>query len=143
MLDEPDQQFIEGPRRFKPLLTEEGHYRNFQSIADVERARGRLDELVQMVEVFVRTFPGIRESLRKTFNTATVQFAVSGKFEATPVKVAELERLLAKGFKVPAIDVPAAIRPFAERWWNDLREEMEPLAGKSIDPRFVASVHIA
>ena len=143
LLDEPDQPFIEGLRRFKPLLAEEGHYRNFQSIADVERARGRLDELVRMVKVFVAAFPGIRESLRKTFNTATVQFGISGKFEATPVKVAELERLLAKGFKVPAIDVPAAMRPFAERWWNELREELEPLAGKSIDPRFVASVHIA
>src|SRR2546425_2082023 len=90
MLDEGDQQFIEGLRRFKPLLTEEGHYRNFQSITDVERARARLDELVRMVEVFVQSFPLIRESLRKTFNTATVQFAVSGNFEATPVKVNEL-----------------------------------------------------
>jgi hypothetical protein len=142
MLDEPDQQFIEGLRRFKPLLTEEGHFRNFQSIADVERARGRLEELVRMVRVFVAAFAGIRESLRKTFNTATVQFGVSGKFEATPVNVAELEHLLAKGFKIPAIDVPPAIRPFAERWWNELREELEPLAGKPIDPRFIASVHL-
>src|SRR6267378_1462574 len=87
MLDEPDQQFIEGLRRFKPLLTEEGRYRNFQSTADVERARARLDELVRMVEVFVTSFPLIRGSLRKTFNTATVQFAVSGNFEAQAVKV--------------------------------------------------------
>src|SRR5215467_282022 len=45
MLDEPDQQFVEGLRRFKPLFTEEGRYRNFQSVADVERARVRLDGL--------------------------------------------------------------------------------------------------
>src|SRR5438132_10627798 len=65
LLDEPDQPFIEGLRSFKPLLAEEGHYRNFQSIADVERARGRLDELVRMVEVFITSFPVVQESLRK------------------------------------------------------------------------------
>src|SRR5947208_8790593 len=60
MLDEPDEQFIEGLRRFKPLLAENGRYRNFQSIADVERARARLDELARMIEVFVQTFLIIR-----------------------------------------------------------------------------------
>src|SRR5438128_1086191 len=125
MLDETDQQFIEGLRRFKPLLIEEARYRNFQSTADVERARVRLDELVGMVEAFVTSFPVIRESLRKTFNTATVQFAVGGNFEATPVKGADLERFLAKGFELPPIDVPVAIRPFAERWWGELRGEVE------------------
>src|SRR5216684_5462067 len=53
MLDESDQQFIEGLRRFKPLLTEDGPYRNFQSIADVDRGRARLDELARMIEVFI------------------------------------------------------------------------------------------
>jgi Family of unknown function (DUF6178) len=143
MLDESDQQFIEGLRRFKPLVTEEGRYRNFQSTADVERARVRLDELVRMVEAFVASFPSRRESLRKTFNTATVQFAVSGIFEARTVKVADLERFLAKGFELPAIDVPAAIRPFAQRWWEELREELEPLAGKRLDPRFIATVFVS
>lgn len=143
MLDETDQQFIEGLRRFKPLLIDEARYRNFQSTADVERARVRLDELVGMVEAFVTSFPAIRESLRKTFNTATVQFAVGGNFEATPVKGADLERFLAKGFELPPIDVPVAIRPFAERWWGELREELEPLVGKSIDPRFIATLFLS
>src|SRR5436309_613802 len=142
MLDESDQQFIEGLRRFKPLLAENGRYRNFQSIADVERARLRLDELVGMVEVFVQSFPVIRESLARTFNTATVQFAVNGNFTAIPVKVIELERFLSQGMTLPAIDVPAAMRPFAGRWWEELRAELEPLAGKSIDPRFIASIHV-
>jgi hypothetical protein len=142
MLDESDQQFIEGLRRFKPLLMEEGHYRNFQSIADVERARGRLDELVRMVEVFVESFPDIRESLGKTFNTATVQFAVSGKFEAKPLKPSELQAFLAQEFQLPEVDVPAAIRPFANRWWEELREELEPLAGKPIDPRFITTLSL-
>ncbi len=142
MLDESDQQFIEGLRRFKPLLAEDGRYRTFQSMADVERARARLDELVAMVQVFVQSFPIIRESLAKTFNTATVQFALSGKFAAMPVSASELERFLAAGFVVPAIEVPKAVRPFADRWWRELGEELEPLVGKSIDPRFVASIHL-
>ena len=95
-----------------------------------------------MVEVFVQSFPAIRESLAKTFNTATVQFAVNGNFTAIPVKVIELERFLAAGVTLPAIDIPKAIRPFAERWWQELREELEPLAGKSIDPRFIATIHL-
>jgi hypothetical protein len=143
MLDESDQQFIEGLRRFKPLLIDDGRYRNFQSVADVENARARLEELRRMVDVFMSTFPVVAESLRKTFNTATVQFAVSGKFEAIPVKTADLQRILATGFKLPSINVLAAMRPFAERWWNELREELEPLAGKPIDPRFMGGIHLS
>src|SRR5206468_2777343 len=71
MLDEPDQQFVEGLRRFKPLLMEESRYRNFRSVADVERARSRMDQLRDMVQAFMASFPVVRESLRKTFNTAT------------------------------------------------------------------------
>src|SRR5437879_45789 len=142
VLDESDQQFIEGLRRFKPLLAENLRYRNFQSTADVERARARLDELARMIEVFVQTFPIIRESLAKTFNTATVQFAVSGKFEAIPINIRELEQFLSQGMTLPAIDVPAAMRLFAGRWWEELRAEVEPLAGEAIDPRFIASIHV-
>lgn len=141
-LDENDQEFIEALRRFKPLVIGEGRYRNFQSLADVEQARTRLDQLVRMVEVFVATFPVIRDSLRKTFNTATIQFAVSGKFEAVALKTTEIKSFLAGGFKLPDVDVPDAMQPFAERWWTDLREELEPLSGKPIDPRFISSIHI-
>jgi len=142
-LDEIDQQFVEGLRRFKPLIIEDGRYRNFQSITDVEEARVRLEQLARMVEMFVATFPVIPGALRKTFNTATVQFAVAGKFEATPLKAAEIESFLAHGFILPPVSVPAAIQPFAERWWAELREELELLAGKPIDPRFIASVYVA
>ena len=141
-LDENDRQFIEALRRFKPLIAEDGRYRNFESIGDVERARARLDQLVKMVEVFVATFPVAPESLRKTFNTATVQFGVSGRFEAVPLKAGEVEVFLAHGFRLPAIDVPPAIQPFADLWWSELREEFEPLAGKPVDPRFVGSIHV-
>src|SRR5881397_3319295 len=141
-LDEPDREFVEALRRFKPLLVEDGRYRNFQSLADVERARARLQELVRMVEAFVAAFAVIRESLRKTFNTATVQFAISGRFEPAPITAVELELFLTNGFKLPAFDVQAPLRPFAERWWKELRDELEPLVGKPIDPRFVTSVHL-
>jgi hypothetical protein len=141
-LDEDDRQFLEAVRRFKPLLVDEGHYRNFQSLADVGGARVRLQQLRRMVEVFVTTFPGTSESLRKTFNTATVQFAVSGKFEPRPLKAAEVESYLATGFNIPEVGVPAEIKPFAERWWEDIREELEPLVGKPIDPRFIGSIYV-
>src|SRR5436189_5265157 len=48
MLDETDQQYVEAMRRFKPLIVEEGRLRNFQSLADVEQARQRLDQLSRM-----------------------------------------------------------------------------------------------
>jgi hypothetical protein len=142
MLDEAERQFVEALRRFKPLIAENGRFRSFQSLADVERTRARLDQLVRMVEVFVATFPVITESLRKTFNTATLQLGISGTFKPAPVGARELERFLETGFHLPQIDVPRAIAPFAERWWRELREELEPLAGKSIDPKFIASVHM-
>jgi hypothetical protein len=142
MLDEPDQEFIEALRRFKPLVIEDGRYRNFQSMADVEWVRARLEELVRMVEVFVHTFPVIKESFRKTFNTATVQFAVSGKFEPTPLTAAEMNSFLASKFELPHVELSPALEPFAARWWKELQEELQPLVGKSIDPRFVESVHI-
>ena len=141
-LDEDDRQFLEAVRRFKPLLVDEGHYRNFQSLADVGSARSRLQQLRRMVEVFLATFAETSESLRKTFNTATVQFAVSGKFEPKPLKAAEVESYLATGFKIPEVEVPAEIKPFAERWWEDIREEFEPLVGKPIDPRFIGSIYV-
>jgi len=96
-----------------------------------------------MVEVFVSTFPGASQSFRKTFNTATVQFGVNGKFEALPLKPAEVEAFLASGFKLPDLEVPAGIKPFAERWWADIREEFEPLVGKQIDPRFIGTVYMS
>jgi hypothetical protein len=142
MLDEGDQQFVEAIRRFKPLIVEEGRYRNFQSLADVERVRARLAQLVSMVEAFVAAFPVIRGSLRKTFNTAAVQSVLSGRFEPHPVNAADLERFVAGELTRPSVKVPDAIAPFADRWWAELREELEPLAGKPIDPRFIAGLHV-
>src|SRR5215831_14762875 len=141
-LDETDQHFLEAVRRFKPLLVEDSRYRNFQSLADVEGARARLQELRKMVEVFLATFPGASGSFRKTFNTATVQFALSGEFKAGPPTPSEVEAFLSSGFKLPELEIPEAIKPFAERWWKELREELEPLAGKPIDPRFIGSIYV-
>jgi hypothetical protein len=38
---------------------------------------------------------------------------------------------------MPSIELPETLVPFAETWWAELRNELEPLAGKRIDPRFV------
>jgi len=142
MLDETDEQFVEALRRFKPLVIEDGRLRNFQSRADVERSQTRLTQLVRMVEAFVATFPSAPGSLAKTFNTATVHFAVKGTFAAVPLRVEELQHFLAGGFALPQMDVPEAIAPFAERWWGRLKEELEPLAGKPLDRRFIKSIHL-
>jgi hypothetical protein len=142
MLDEGDREFVEALRRFKPLLVEDGRYRNFQSVVDVQRARARVEELGRMVRAFVETFPAVTESLRRTFNTATVQFAIGGKFQPVPLTAAQLESFLTDGFKLPKIEVPPPLRSYTKTWWDALREELEPLAGKPVDPRFIASVHV-
>jgi len=142
MLDDPDREFVEALRRFKPLVLEEGRLRNFQSLADVERTRARLEQLVRMVNVFVATFPSIRNSLRQTFNTATIQLAVNGKFQALPIKAVELQNFLRTGVELPAVELSDAITPYAERWWAGLREELQPLVGQRIDPRFIDVVHV-
>jgi hypothetical protein len=142
MLDTSDQEFAEGLRRFKPLLLDEGRYRNFQSIADVEHARARLDELGRMVQAFLALIPDPKWPFARSFNTATVQLALSGTFAPVPLKVEEIEKFLATGFKLPKMDVPGDLQPFAERWWNELRDELTPLVGSKVDPRFVGSVVI-
>ena len=141
MLDEGDREFIGALRRFKPLLLEDGRYGNFASIADVQRASARLDELARMVKAFLETL-NVRETFQKTFNTATIHYAIHGSFEPVPLDLTELKEFLSNGFKLPTIEVLPALRPFADRWWKALQEELEPLSGKSIDRRFIASVHI-
>src|SRR3954466_6482457 len=93
-----------------------------------------------MVEAFTLSFGAIQQSLSRTFNTATVQFAIHGAFVPTAITATELEAWLAHGFELPSIDVPESIQPFAERWWKELREELTPLAGGKVDPRFIASL---
>jgi hypothetical protein len=103
-------------------------------------ARTRLNAIHAMVETFVGSFGAIQQTLSRTFNTATIHFALHGTFQPNPINVADLETWLAQGFKLPDIDVPEPIQPFATQWWAELREELEPLAGKKIDPRFIASL---
>jgi hypothetical protein len=140
MLDTDDREFVEALRRFKPLIYSSGGLRNFESISDVEMARTRLNAIHAMVETFVGSFGAIQQTLSRTFNTATIHFALHGTFQPNPINVADLETWLAQGFKLPDIDVPEPIQPFATQWWAELREELEPLAGKKIDPRFIASL---
>jgi len=140
MLDTDDREFVDALRRFKPVIFEGGAFRNFQSMADVETARRRLIALHAMAEAFFESFGAIHQTLGRTFNTATVQYAIHGRFEPRPVPVPDLEGWLAGGFRLPKIEVPPAIQSFADKWWVELREELEPLVGKRIDPRFVASL---
>jgi hypothetical protein len=140
MLDPPDQEFIEAIRRFKPLLIEHGRYRNFQNMADVERARARLASISGMVVAFFSLIPAPEWGFGRTFKTAVVQMALTGSLDPVPVRTADLEALLRGDFRLPDVDVPPALQPFRDRWLDELREELSPLRGKTIDRRFVEGV---
>jgi hypothetical protein len=143
MLDEPDREFLEALRRFKPLVIEDGRYRNFRSVSDVQSVHKRLEKINALVRSFVARFPGVSVPFSVAFNTASVRAVLYGQSDAAPLNRAELkdlERRLADGLSLENLEVPAEIRPFAERWWAVLREELEPLAGKPIDPRFIKSI---
>jgi hypothetical protein len=140
MLDATDREFVEALRRFKPLMIEEARYRRFRSMADVDAAQKRLQSLISMVRAFLPQFPSMPTTFARAFNTATIRAALYGKFEIVPLSPAELRDLeawLAKGFHLPSIEVPNEFAPFAEKWWGELRTELEPLVGKKIDARFV------
>lgn len=140
MLDASDQEFIEALRRFKPLLIEDGRFRSFRAVADVEKAHARLQALTKMAKAFLPQVIPVGSTFARAFNTATVRAVLYGKFETTPLRSSELRDLeawLKKGFNLPKIEVPVELRPFAERWWAELEAELAPLAGKKIDPRFV------
>ena len=142
MLDTEDREFVGALRRFKPMIYRDGGFHSFQSLADVDGARLRLVALHAMTEAFLESFGTIRQTLGRTFNTATVQYAIHGRFEPDPVNAADIESWLAYGLILPSFEVPSAIKPFATRWWNELREELEPLVGKKIDPRFIVSLAV-
>jgi hypothetical protein len=140
MLDPNDREFVEALRRFKPLMIEDGRYRGFRSIGDVDAARVRLQALTAMVRTLLPQFPSVPTTFSRAFNTATLRAVLYGQFEVVPFAPAELkdvEQWLANGFVLPAIQLPSDLIPFAERWWEELKAELEPLAGKTIDPRFV------
>jgi len=142
MLDAGDQEFLEGLRRFKPLVVEDSRYRNFRSIVDIEKAHGRLLALEGMVRTFLEGFSLVPASFARAFNTATIRIALYGNFDIAPLTGAELTKFLEQGFTLPEMDVPVALRPFAEQWWNSLRTELEPLVGKKVDVRFIETVSV-
>jgi len=140
MLDLADREFVEALRRFKPLLIEDGRYRGFRSLADVEKAQARLNSLTAMVRTLLPQFPEVPALFSRVFNTATLRAVLYGRFEAIPfgaTELKDLEHWLAGGFQLPSIDVPPELVPFAATWWADLKSELEPLSGKQLDPRFV------
>ena len=141
LLESPDQEFVAGLARFKPLLWDGGRYRNFRRLAEVERAGRRLDEIRSLSECLLREFgPSVETTLRQAFNTAVVQQAVTGRFEPTPVGSVALEALIADGVNLPEPDVPDAAGTTFAAWLEDLQRDLEPLVGKRIDPRFVGFV---
>jgi hypothetical protein len=109
-------------------------------MADIENGHGRLLALESMIRTFLDGFSAVPATFARAFNTATVRIALFGSFEILPLTASELTQFLADGFRLPEMDVPVALRPFADQWWTALRSEMEPLVGKKIDPRFIDTV---
>jgi hypothetical protein len=140
LLESPDREFVNGLMRFKPLLWDSEAYRNFRTLADVRAARDRLETIQTMAEGFLRLFASTDTTLRRTFNTAVVQKAVSGKFEAVPLESGELTRFLDGGMKFPEVPLPEELEPFATIWLKELRTELTPLVGQKVDPRYVDAV---
>src|SRR6185295_8287363 len=110
MLDTADQEFLEGLRRFKPLVVEDSRYRNFRSVSDIEKAHGRLLALESMVRTFLDGFSLVPVSFARAFNTATIRIALYGNFDIAPLTSAELTKFLEQGFSLPKMDVPISLR---------------------------------
>ena len=142
LLEDADREFLTGVRRFKPLLWHEGTYRNFETLEEVKDAGHRLKELRTMAEGFLRLFATTDTSLRKAFNTALIRKAVTGEFTPAPLEASMVEKFIAGGLDVPVLELPPELEPFARRWATQLLEELRPLAGKKVDPRFIDSVSI-
>ncbi len=140
LLESPDQEFFNGLLRFKPLFWENGQYRNFENMADVENALKRMDGIRVVSEGFLRIFAASETTLRKTFNTAVVCLATSGDFEPRAIEAKVLEQFVSEGAVFPRLDLPEELQEIAGKWLRALRDELEPLLGKAIDPRFVDSV---
>ncbi len=140
LFESPDQEFLSGLRRFKPLLWDGKQYGNFESLADVQDASARLDRLRTMVHGFLPILASTETTLRKAFNTALIRQALSGRFEPAGLSREELESFLSDGIEFPELDLPDELRPIAATWLRDLHGELEPLIGQKVDPRYVASV---
>jgi hypothetical protein len=112
-------------------------------VSDVEKVRTRLNHIAAMVKAFLPRFPSAATTFSRAFNTSTLRAVLYGQFDSTPLSAKELKDVqtwIAEGFSFSGIEVPDELKPFAEKWWAELREELSPLAGKTIDPRFVKTI---
>jgi hypothetical protein len=142
LLESPDVEFLSGLVRFKPLLWSGERFRNIRSLAEIDSARSRIGDLAVMVEGFLSLLGEVRPTLRRSFNTAVVRKATTGRFEARALRASELEAFMTSGAQFPDLDIPEPLLAIAERWLSGLRLELELLAGRRIDPRFVDSLHL-
>ena len=140
LFESPDQEFLAGLRRFKPLLWDGKQYGNFENLTDVRDASDRLDWLRTIVNGFLPIFASTETTLRKAFNTAVIRQAVSGEFEPTELSREELESFLSGGIEFPELALPNELRPIVEGWLSELHGELEPLIGQKVDPRYIGSV---
>jgi hypothetical protein len=140
MLDSPDLEFLTGLLRAKPLLWENGAYRNFKSVAELDDARLRVHGIRTVVEGLLGMFGPITTTLRIAFSTAVIQKAISGVFQPDPIAASDLEEFLSIGVEFPVVPISDALDLVVGPWLAELRVDLERLVGRRIDPRFVGFV---
>ena len=117
LLESPQAELLEGLRRHRPLFFEEAQdsqgagYRNFRGLADVESARGSLNEIEALGQVFWSLMAGpdpdlTPEGLRQVnrdvdelrfgtlFVTAALNQVLGKPFRADPIGVRQLQGVL-------------------------------------------------
>lgn len=142
LLESPDVEFLSGLVRFKPLLWTGSEYRSFESLEEVRSAGQRIDDMIVVVAGLLELFGAVGPTLRQAFNTAVVRNVISGHFRPDPIGAQELEAFLADGVRLRQPELPAGLMATTGKWLDDLRAELEPLAGQKIDPRYVGCLHM-
>ncbi len=142
LLESPDLEFLSGLVRSKPLLWDDGAYRNFRSVAEIDQARERLDGIRTVVEGLLGLFGPIDTTIKVAFSTALVQKAISGKFHPDPIDADLFQDFVAAGVEFPEVAISEALDRVVGRWIDELREDIRRLTPSAIDPRFVGFVRL-
>lgn len=142
LLESPDLEFFSGLVRSKPLLWDEGAYRNFRSVREIDQARERLGGLRTMVEGLLGLFGPIDTTLKVAFSTALVQKAISGRFHPDPIDSGLFQEFVTVGVEFPEVAASEALDRVLGHWIDDLREDIRRLNPSAIDPRFVGFVKL-
>jgi hypothetical protein len=115
-LDSPEQEFLEGLRRFQPRFYEgildphQASYRNFRTLQDLQTARHSLEQIEVLARNFWNLFPDFSPSswqenlnlplseirFSQIFCTSLLNLVLNGECRPKVLSLANLEKLLTK-----------------------------------------------